>query len=278
VVKVKYGRTPEIPAEIAATRLLRSLGFAADEVVAGETLECVGCPPHPFRTRQLAEMFFLSGVYDQLVSGESRRVYRHVAVERKFDAPAIEAGDASGWEWSELDRVNPSLGGASRADLDALRLVAVLLAHWDNKPSNQRLVCLDSRRNEKAEGRPPGPCQRPLLMLHDLGATFGPKKLDHANWTRTPIWARGPGCVATMDSLPYEGATFRARPISMAGRQRLAQELVRLSKSDMRHVFLDAGFPDARTGTPRATDVSPWVETLQQKIAEIVDPPCTSGP
>jgi hypothetical protein len=130
-------------------------------------------------------MLFLSGVYDRFLAGESRRTYRHVAVERKFDAPSIEAGDVSGWEWSELDRVDPSLGGASPADLDALRLVAVLLAHWDNKPSNQRLVCLDGRRDEKGESQSPGPCQRPLLMLHDLGATFGPKKLDHAGWTRT---------------------------------------------------------------------------------------------
>ena len=30
-----------------------------------------------------------------------------------------------------------------RADLDALRLLARVLAHWDNKSENQRLVCLD---------------------------------------------------------------------------------------------------------------------------------------
>ena len=38
--------------------------------------------------------------------------------------------------------VDPSKGGAPRAHVDALRLLAVFLAHWDNKAENQRLVCL----------------------------------------------------------------------------------------------------------------------------------------
>lgn len=276
VVKVKYGNNPEVPAEVAATSFLVALGFAVDHVSLVDDVECVGCPPHPYRTRQLAEMLFLSAVLDRSLDfGESRH-YRHAAVERKFDAEPIEAGDVEGWQWSDLDLVDDAQGGASRAELDALRLVAVLLAHWDNKPSNQRLVCLDPRRDDDA-GDDAGTCRQPLLMLQDLGATFGPKKLNHANWSRTPIWEAGQHCVATMASLPYNGATFRPVTISEDGRRLLTSRLSRLTEDEMHALFRAAGFPDAATGAPRAADVTPWVRTLQEKIAAIANhPPCPS--
>src|SRR5688572_5568651 len=50
VVKVKYGGTPEVHAEVAATRLLAALGFGADHVSYVEAVDCRGCPPTPFRT------------------------------------------------------------------------------------------------------------------------------------------------------------------------------------------------------------------------------------
>ena len=54
--------------------------------------------------------------------------------------------------------------------------MAVLLAHWDNKAENQRLVCPPG-----AEG-PEGTCSKPLAIMQDLGATFGPVKVDLNNW------------------------------------------------------------------------------------------------
>lgn len=277
VVKIKYGNNPEVPAEVAATTFLRTLGFAADDVSLVTDVECIGCPPHPYRTRQLAEMLFLSGVLDRSLNFSESRRYTHVAVERKFDAEPIEAGDVKGWQWSDLDLVDEAQGGAPRAELDALRLVAVLLAHWDNKPSNQRLVCLDPGREDDG-GDDSTECRQPLLMLQDLGATFGPKKLDHANWSQTPVWESDGTCVATMASLPYNGATFRPVAISEDGRRLLAGRLARLSEDEMHALFRKAGFPDADTGTPRAVDVSPWVRTLQEKIAAIANhAPCPSA-
>lgn len=280
VVKVKYGANPEVPAEVAATRLLTSLGFAADHVEHVAEVACLGCPPHPFRTRQLAEMLFLAGPLERSLNYGRMRTFDHVAVERKFDAEPITAGEVSGWQWSDLDRVDSSQGGAGRAELDALRLIAVLLAHWDNKPSNQRLVCLDARRGDDTtdgDTGAPSECQRPLLMLQDLGATFGPKKLNHRNWARTPIWESPDGCVATMASLPYNGATFQRRAISEEGRALLVARLSRLADAEMHALFREAAFPDAVSGDARAADVSPWVRTLQQKIREIADhPPCVS--
>jgi hypothetical protein len=187
VVKIKYGANPEVPAEIAATRLLAALGFGADQVAHVAKVECVGCPPHPFRTRQAAEILFMSGLLDRTLNFDRVRSFDHVAVERKFDAEPIEVGDMDGWEWSDLDRVNESRGGASRAELDALRLVAVLLAHWDNKPSNQRFVCLDwpLRDGGSSKTREESECRQPLLMLQDLGATFD-REGQHRNWAGRP--------------------------------------------------------------------------------------------
>ena len=75
-------------------------------------------------------------------------------------------------------------GGAPRAHVDALRLLSVFLAHWDNKSENQRLVCLSEK--DWPDG---GTCRAPLAMLQDIGAAFGPKKVDLEGWTKAPIWA-----------------------------------------------------------------------------------------
>ena len=50
VVKVKYGRNPEVHGEAAASRLLTALGFGADSNYLIEHLRCYGCPRFPFQT------------------------------------------------------------------------------------------------------------------------------------------------------------------------------------------------------------------------------------
>ncbi len=97
-----------------------------------------------------------------------------------------------------------------------LRLLAVLLAHWDNKSENQRLVCLS-----EADWPDGGKCSRPLAMLQDIGGAFGPRKVDLEEWEKAPIWGDRASCTATMDSLPYQGATFRPVKITEAGRRHL---------------------------------------------------------
>jgi hypothetical protein len=269
VVKVKYGRSPEVHAEIAATRLLAALGFAADHVSLVDLLDCEGCPPAPFRTRQIADWFFLAPMLERWRSRAATHTFSTVAVERKFEAPPITAGEVEGWQWSELSEVREDLGGASRADLDALRLIAVVVGHWDNKSSNQRLVCLDRARKEDdgAAGEGSGRCARPLLMLQDLGSTFGPRKLNRKRWSSTPVWADVGACRISMQTMPYDGATFVDATISEAGRRRLAEPLSRLSSEQITSLFVGAAFPDDQGS------VDDWVVTLQEKVRQIVDRP-----
>ncbi len=265
-IKIKYGRTPEIPAEVGATRLLAALGFATDRVSLVETLECLGCPPSPFRLRQIADTLLLSSLFERSLRYDTPRTFHRVAVERKFPGTPVEIESIEGWDFTELHSVDASAGGANRADIDALRLVAVLLAHWDNKAANQRLVCLDPVPEEESTT-----CERPLLMLQDLGATFGPSKTDLSRWVDVPVWDDASACSVSMTTLPYQGATFKPVQISEAGRARLAGRLRELSREQMRQLFETSGFP---------TDdgVDAWVKALEQKIRAIVDrAPCPSG-
>ena len=267
IVKVKYGRTPERHAEVAATRLLTALGFAADRTTMVPKIRCIGCPPYPFQTRMIADWFFASRAYDWLFDSGTPREFEWVSVERKMPGRAIEIGAFEGWDWSELTLVDATKGGASRAELDALRLTAMFLSHWDNKATNQRLVC------EPAEGGgdPGAPCRHPLLMVQDVGATFGPTKVRHEKWAATPIWADAAGCIVSLENLPYKGGHFSPIQISEEGRRLVAGRLSQLTESQIRTLFETARFPDPETGEPG--DVSAWVRTFQDKVRQIAERP-----
>jgi len=271
-VKVKYGDSPEIPAEVAATGLLSMLGFPADRMAIIPRLRCFGCPPAPFRLRHVAEWFLASPLVDLMVDPSHAREFDWSAMEWKFEAPAIEPDGYQGWQWSDLLHVEVSRGGATGAELDALRLVGVFLADWDNKSENQRLVCLDELPPRGAAGAGRLTCQQPLLMLQDLGATFGPVKLNLEKWRAAPIWADAAACRTDMASLPYRGATFLPVQISEAGRVLLAQRLRQITEAQLRELLTSARFPDPVTGRPDG-DVTPWVRVFEEKVRQIADRP-----
>ena len=122
------------------------------------------------------------------------------------------------------------------------------------------------------------PCARPVLMMQDLGATFGPKKVSLTGWKQSPIWRDAQGCTVSMKHLPYEGATFAEVEISEGGRALLASKLATLDRETLTRLLRTAHFPDAQSGRPGAEDVSPWVDVLQQKIAEITTRSCAPSP
>jgi hypothetical protein len=264
IIKVKYGRNSEIHAEAAATHLLALLDFPADEVHIVRRVRCYGCPRFPFLTTQLlsiARMPTLIGPhgYDQWYTD-----FEWPAVERRFDAPAIETPTTEGWAWYELKSSQ-----APRSDLDALRLLAVLLAHWDNKSENQRLVCLDD-----APAQPDQPCAQPLLMIQDLGATFGPTKVNIAAWRDMPVWADRQTCAVSMKPLPYRGATFPDVRISEAGRAQLAQALSALSADQIEALFTDAHFPEFQSATDDRRDLQAWVSAFEHRVRQIATAAC----
>jgi hypothetical protein len=270
VVKVKYGRTPEIHAELAATRLLAALGFGADRMYLVPRLRCHGCPRDPFRTYRALELTQMDERYNRRLDYEAYTEFEWVSVERRLDAPAITAPGVKGWAFHELAAIDPAQGGAPRAHVDALRLIAAFLHHWDNKAENQRLVCLAP---PKASGN--GACPAPLAVLNDLGATFGPPKVDLASWSARPVWKDEAACGLSMKGMPADGATFQDVHISEEGRRFLAERLGRLSQQQVRDLFAGARFGEFHSRSEASVDVTSWVHVFQRKVREISDrPPC----
>ena len=270
-IKVKYGlKNPEVYAEVVATRLLAALGFPADRVYVVDQIRCYGCPPDPFVGLQcINEGGSVDACFPNL-DEEKYEEFDTAVVERPIKGRRIETSRERGWTWEELVAVDQTAGGAPRAHLDALRLMAVFLNHWDNKSKNQRLLCL-------GEDDPPGrtfvasPCKRPLAMIQDLGATFGPDKLDLRQWARSSIWADAATCAVSMRALPDGGSTFPDARISEEGRQFLAERLRRLSKQQLRALFEGARVPRYPAPTPEGSDVERWVSAFQDKVRAIAD-------
>lgn len=238
VVKVKYGSTGEINAEVAATRLLRALGFGADRMFVIRQLRCYGCLRNPFYAVWALDKLHARELVTDSIPEDRYTDFEWVAVERRFEGIAVETKDFEGWAWFELE---PSAAG--RAERDALRLVAMLLAHWDNKASNQRLVV-----------RP-----EPFAYIHDLGATFGPNKRSLSGWRGAAIWSDPATCTVSMKTMPYHGSTFPDARISEPGRRLLLRQLTALRDDQIAALFAAARFDD----------VSAWVRAFQEKVRQI---------
>lgn len=251
-IKVKYGASKEIPSEAAATRLLHAMGFGADRVSRVEKVRCYGCPFQPFHSRALLEMLKLDSYFDKRIDYSRYRDFEDVSVERNLEGEAIEAGDERGWAFHELDKIDASRGGATRAEIDALRLMAIFLHHWDNKSANQRLTCANSKTDD---------CAHPLAMIQDVGSEFGPKKVALDSWRSRPIWHDSARCLVSMKGMPYDGGTFEDVAISEGGRTILAERLRQLTPAHIESLFTAA----------RIEDVPAWTAVFRDRVRQIVD-------
>ena len=269
-LRVKYGRSPEIPGELASTRLLHALGFGADNMQLYEKVICYGCPKEPFLTMKTLGFAGVEKLYGKVMNPKDHQDFEWAAVERKHYGRPIETQEVEGWAFFELDLVDQKKGGAPRAHLDALRLLSVFLTHWDNKSENQRLVCLSDKDWPQGET-----CARPFAMLQDVGSTWGPRKVDHPEWTKAPIWTDRASCTTSMDALPYHGATFKPVKITEAGRKHLGGLLSQLTDQQLDTLFRAARF-DQSTGMfggVKATPVEEWVKAFKTRVKLITDGP-----
>jgi hypothetical protein len=264
-IKVKYGRTnPEVYAEVAASRLLAALGFPTDRMYVVKRVRCFGCPPDPFINLECMndEGATLEGCFPH-VDFTRHEDFDPAVIERPVKGRHVTAKNVRGWGWEELTKIQASAGGARRAEVDALRLMAVFLGHWDNKPGNQRLLCLGAA--DDAAG-----CH-PVAMIQDLGATFGPAKLDLEHWAAVPIWADVATCGVSMKALPYGGSTFPDTRLSEDGRQFLAARLKRLTTAQIGALFDGARIGAYRHRTAPPIERAAWVRVFAEKVRAIVD-------
>jgi hypothetical protein len=265
VLRVKYGRgNPELHAEIAATRLLAALGFGADRMYVVEKVRCAGCPMFPFQALKcLAETKLENACFAGGLDYSKVTDFEHVSIERRFEGRRIEAIPDQGWAFYEIDQIDERAGGSPRAHVDALKLLAIIIAHWDNKAENQRLVCLPGG------DLPDGGCSKPFAILQDLGASFGPTKLDLHNWRARAVWADARACQVTMKDLPWNGATFPDARISEPGRQFALSLLDQLSADQLRALFTAARVELSEGVTAEGRQADAWAFAFQDKVRQI---------
>jgi hypothetical protein len=296
VLKVKYGANPEVHTEVAASRLLAALGAGADHMYLVKAVRCFGCPedPHalvsclssPFElvrrscrpnygTTSATGEFTLRLDYGKYVD------FPIAAIERRLEGKEIRTKEKQGWGWDELEEAGRARRGASRAERDALRLLAVLLNDWDNRSDNQRLQCLPGGYSAGS-----GRCSQPFAYLHDVGGTFGrvggdskrERKLDVEGWSQVPIWKDARTCTVAIDSPPLHGATFGEATISEAGRIFLAERLGRLSEGQIRDLFEGARFADYAQASQASRNPENWVRAFQAKVRQVVErAPCPAS-
>ena len=204
-VKVKYGpRNAEVFGEVLATRLFWALGFAADRMYPVR-VRCHGCPKDPRHSPEMA--------------GEVVE-FDPAAIERKLPGRAMETKTDSGWKWSELEDIGPEAPPGARAQRDALKLLAAFVQHTDSKAANQRLLC------PKGEEVGRTGCRSPVLMVSDLGLTFGHAGLLNKNknsvslatWAQVPVWKDRARCVARAQAARSPAASATRRSARRAGR------------------------------------------------------------
>jgi hypothetical protein len=264
-LKVKYGAANgEVYAEVAATRLLWALGYGADDVYPVR-VRCQGCPPDDRKSGEAA-------------SQDGVQYYEFAAIERKWPGRELEDRRGPGWDWAELNLVDPASGGAPLEQRDALKLLAVLLQHTDSKREQQRIVCLDEDTTSRAG------CQRPFMLINDLGKTFGranafnrdtPGSVNLEAWRKVQVWADDRGCRARLDKSVT--GTLDNPVISEGGRAFLAERLNRLTDLQLHDLFTVARFP-ARRGPDmedgEASEVSAWVAAFKDKAAQVRSRTC----
>lgn len=265
-VKVKYGEAipnGEVPAEIAASRLLTALGFPTDRMNRVRSVKCRGCPPLPQQALNCLERGEPAAVCLQGASPDRVMTFEQALIERPLEGDKIEAEKDQGWSWYELDKIDPKAGGSSQSEVDALRLMGILLAHWDNKGGNQKLLCPEGQK------KPDGTCRAPLAIIGDLGATFGPNRVDLVSWTKMAVWADPAACRVSMKGLPFNGATFPDRQISEAGRRFALKLLRQLTAAQLNTLWASSGVTAFPHVAASAHEPQAWTDAFVAKIKAI---------
>lgn len=252
--KVKYGSgNSEVYATVASNRLFWALGFYVNRNYPVQ-VHCPDCPRNPWDNPDGApgDRLFNPAILEHLIPGF------------KIEEPGRKN---QGWSWPELDLVSESAGGATRAEIDALKLLAVFIGHTDSAHRNQRLHCLDAA------------CSQPILYIHDLGTTFGSSvkaqgepsgSMTYRYWRRDPIWQDPSRCIARLDARESGSDLLRFPKISESGRKFLADLLIQLSDDQIRDLFRASRAERYDTDA----SVEDWLRTFKSKRRQIVEHRC----
>lgn len=257
-VKYKPEANPEVYGEVIGTRLLWALGFYAERM-SSVKIVCDNCPADPWTSTA--------------ASPRAKRVIEPASVQEQLKGTEVSREVGVGWKFTELDLVNPELGGATRDEVDALKLLAAFMNHGDNTSNQQRLVCLEGDAD----------CRKPALIITDIGGVFGGKGYftSYRHWTKhEKLWKDPAQCV-----LDFKGtdANYKDPIISEGGRKLLAGLLGKLTEKQVKDLFLGARFDDfvkreppfvGPDGKSRPLTVDDWVKAFLAKRTQITSVRC----
>jgi len=269
MVKVRYRLTNgKLYAAVAATRLFWALGFVTDAEYPVR-VTCLGCPEDPWSAKEprLPQV-----------------VFERALVERHADVEMQVAGKESQWGWDELKQVDETQGGSSAAEIDAAKLLAAFVQHTDNKAINQHLGC--DRKAVRKDEAGNETCEVPLLVVADLGNTFGHGSWIHARtvgsanyheWSTHPVWKDPARCEAELPA-NFTHPTLKHPVISEAGRKFLADLLAQLTEDQIRGIFEVGDMPDRAWDHEKDRDrngtLDQWVAAFNARRDQIVNHTC----
>jgi hypothetical protein len=106
-------------------------------------------------------------------------------------------------------------------------------------------------------------------MIQDVGASFGPVKLDLHNWRATPVWTDARACRVSMEQLPWGGGTFPSQAVSEGGRLFLLRLLEQLSASQIEDLFAGARIAESEGITAEGRKPAAWAAAFADKVRQI---------
>jgi hypothetical protein len=255
--RIKYG--VQSHTTVVASRLFWALGFGAPTSTPVKVV-CAGCAPDPWKTPRPVEgeNTFKEAVIQEMKPGKEITIYGKAEV---------------GWSWKmDLLLVSEQKGGATRAQVDALKLLAVLVQHGDSKAAQQKLICRPPDFDEHANT-----CRQPYMYVYDLGKTFGSDglkvhPLDFERWKKKPVFRDPATCVGNLRQNAGNGNEGLALPrISEEGRLFLA-DLLRRFIADRSRVVAMFAIAHMETADPSHT-AEDWADVFISKAREIINHP-----
>jgi hypothetical protein len=260
-------RDNEVFTQVAATRLLWALGFPADYQYSALAVNCVGCSADPFKDNQK----------ENTATPRDRAVaFRISAVERLFPGDALEVGSDDTWSWSDAAQL---YGGSSwsrdqKVGYDAYRLALGMLAYHNALASQNRLVCAEW----KNEGAGPKVCTRVVMMVQDVGSTFGKpgsfgnSRGDFNDWESQRVFADASRCELRFplrgDATVLEDArALVARRLESLDRERV-KAIFRAARFDMMDLKQLSGLRHGGSDPGQAA-LDQWTDAFLQRAAEI---------
>jgi len=297
-IKVKYDGPSdykEAYGVVLGTRLFWALGFYADRMIPAH-VTCRGCPEEPFvwvsekQRRPVDDKGHLKSLPRKAHVGTYR--FDVATIEESVDAETFEQEEHQGWDWDVLEDVDAAAGGATRAEIDALKLLMAFVHNADNKASQNRLACPRDATATDASGA--ARCERPILYVHDLGSVFGrggfttggTGRIDYEGWKSRRVWRDASSCRARLSSVGgfFRHTTLKDPVIGESGRALLADLLGRLSDRQIADLFrvarvdrlgLELKDPE---GGKRPVAIDDWVRLFKDKRREITEHPACPNP